>query len=154
MNQEVKQGQWLAEDFKSHFSEKLPDQELEAALADLRNIHPDRLRVAQAYSASGSLASLVFYVRATCRINDGKSFSGSAWGVSFPGGGALFGDVYLEDGVSLEVLYQDTVSFKFIATPVYTTFLFYNSAGNLLGHFQAGSVSTVSGTGAGEGRWS
>lgn len=109
---------------------------------------------ATAYPANGSLASLLFYVKAQCNINGGKSFNGSAWGVAFPGGGALFGDVYLAGASDLNQLYSRTGSFKFTATPVYTAFYFYDSQDTLLGHFQAGSVSIVTGGGGGAGGWS
>lgn len=51
-------------------------------------------------------------------------------------------------------LYARTGSFKFYATPVYTAFYFYDSKDHLLGHFQAGSVSTVTSGGGGAGGWS
>ncbi|MFC0184084.1 virulence-associated protein [Pseudarcicella hirudinis] len=106
-----------------------------------------------AYGANGSIASLVFYMKCQCTItgSGGKTFNGSAWGVSFPGGGALFGDVYTDN---LNALYANTVSFTLVATPVYTTFIFNDVHGNALGSFQAGAVSTVSGTAGGSGSWS
>lgn len=144
----------LLEDFKSHFTGQASAAALNSTIALLKEITPERLKAATAYSANGSLASLIFYVKAQCHINGGKTFDGSAWGVSFPGGGALFGDVYLADNVTLEQLYSKTGSFKYYGTPVYTAFYFYDSKDNLLGHFQAGSVSTVVGGGGGAGRWS
>lgn len=144
----------LADDFKAHFAGKIADTELESQLQGIEKITADQLKAATAYSANGSLASLVVYVKAQCNINGGKSFNGSAWGASFPGGGALFGDVYLADGVTLDQLYSKTGSFKFTATPVYTAFYFYDGNDKLLGHFQAGSVSTVTGVGGGAGNWS
>ena len=62
----------------------------------------------------------------------------------------MIGDVYTND---LERLYSDTVSFEFQATPVYTSLLFFDKHSNLLGHFQAGSVSIVTGIGGGSGSW-
>lgn len=144
----------LISDFKANFSGNISQNALNSTIASLENITEEQLKAATAYSANGSLASLLLYVKAQCNINGGKSFNGSAWGVSFPGGGALFGDVYLADGVSLDQLYSKTGSFKYYATPVYTAFYFYDSEDSLLGHFQAGSVSTVIGGGGGAGGWS
>lgn len=104
-----------------------------------------------AYPANGSIASMVFYMKCQCTIIGGKTFNGSAWGVSFPGGGALKGDVYTSD---INALYANTVSFTLVATSVYTTFIFNDVNGNALGSFQAGAISTVNGTGGGSGSWS
>lgn len=144
----------LVGDFEQHFTGKLSDEAVKRAVQGIGKITETELMAATAYSANGSLASLIFYVKAQCNINGGKSFNGSAWGVSFPGGGALFGDVYLADASSLDDLYKRTTSFTFTATPVYTAFYFFDSNNTLLGHFQAGSVSTVTGTGGGSGNWS
>ncbi len=103
------------------------------------------------YGANGSVASMIFYLKFQVNIKNGKSFNGNAGGVSSPGGGALFGDVYTDD---INKLYSDTVSFQFNCTPVYTSLLFFDKHSNLLGHFQSGSVSTVLGTGGGSGHWS
>lgn len=154
MDVKVKSANQLAEDFKASFAGKISDAALKSSLQGIEKITATQLKAATAHSANGSLASLILYVKAQCNINGGKSFNGSAWGASFPGGGALFGDVYLADGVSLDQLYSKTGSFKFTATPVYTAFYFYDSKDKLLGHFQAGSVSTVTGVGGGAGGWS
>lgn len=144
----------LLEDFKAHFVGNISENALNSTVENLEKVTVEQLKAATAYPANGSLASLILYVKAQCNINGGKSFNGSAWGISFPGGGALFGDVYLLDGVTLDQFYSKTGSFKFTATPVYTAFYFYDSGDNLLGHFQAGSVSTVVGGGGGAGGWS
>ena len=142
----------LADDFKELFKGQLSDDVINKSVEQITEA---KLKAATSVSANGSLASLVFYVKAQCNVNGGKSFNGSAWGVSFPGGGALFGDVYLsEASSSLDDLYKRTTSFTFTATPVYTAFYFWDSKNTLLGHFQAGSVSTVTGTGGGSGSWS
>lgn len=143
----------LVNDFKANFTGKMSEDSLIRTVEGLEKITAAQLKAATAYAANGSLASLLLYVKAQCNISGGKSFNGSAWGVSFPGGGALFGDVYLANGVTLDQLYGKTGSFKFTATPVYTAFYFYDSGDNLLGHFQAGSVSTVAGGGGGAGGW-
>lgn len=144
----------LADDFKTAFASTMSPDAMQRTLDILSRITAPQLMATSALPANGSLASLLLYVKAQCNINGGKSFNGSAWGISFPGGGALFGDVYLADGVSVNDLYAKTGSFKFTATPVYTAFYFYDASDNLLGHFQAGSVSTVTGVGGGAGGWS
>lgn len=154
MNTATQSASILAEDFKKHFAGKLSPDAMRRTVESLEQINESQLKDATAYGASGSLASLILYVKAQCNINNGKSFNGSAWGISFPGGGALFGDVYLAGATTLAQLYSATGSFKFTATPVYTAFYFFDSKDNLLGHFQAGSVSTVTGTGGGAGGWS
>lgn len=145
----------LANDFKEHFTGKLSEDAVRRTVESLEGITESQLKAATSHGANGSLASLIFYVKAQCNIYGGKSFNGSAWGVSFPGGGALFGDVYLTSAApTLDQLYSKTSSFTFTATPVYTAFYFFDSKETLLGHFQAGSVSIVTGTGGGSGRWS
>lgn len=103
------------------------------------------------YPATGSVASFVFYLQFMVTVTGGKRFDGKAGGLTTPGGGALFGDVYTDD---VNRLYRDTVSFQFNATPVYTNLNFFDSNSNFLGSFQSGSVSTVLGTGGGSGSWS
>lgn len=104
------------------------------------------------YPARGSSVSMIFYLQFQVIIqNGGKTFDGKAGGISTPGGGALFGDVYTDD---INRLYKDTVSFQFTSTPVYLSIVFFDSNGNVLGTFQCGSVSTVTGVGGGSGKWS
>jgi hypothetical protein len=103
------------------------------------------------YAANGSVASIVIYQSCQCAITNGRTFNGKSWGLSFPGGGALFGTVYTDD---INRLYSQTTNFAFTGTPVYTAFYFYDDAGNLLGTFQAGSISTATGGGHGSGSWS
>ena len=103
------------------------------------------------YPATGSVASFIFYLKFQVNITGGETFNGNAGGLTTPGGGALFGDVYTDN---LANLYANTVSFEFQGNPVYLSILFFDSSSNLLGHFQAGAVSTVSGLGGGSGHWS
>lgn len=133
----------LAHDFVTAFHGKLDQERIDEAVKSLKSAEGR-------YPATGSVASLIFYLKFQVNITDGKSFDGHAGGASFPGGGALIGDVYTND---LERLYSDTVSFEFQATPVYTSLLFFDKHSNLLGHFQAGSVSIVTGIGGGSGSW-
>jgi hypothetical protein len=134
----------IANDFRDAMKGKLADEHVEAAVSAL-------LSTTSRYPATGSVASLIFYLKFQVNITGGKSFNGNAGGASTPGGGALFGDVYTDD---LARLYSDTVSFEFQGTPVYLSLLFFDKNSKLLGHFQAGAVSTVTGIGGGSGKWS
>lgn len=133
----------IAHDFHVAMHGKMEPEKLNAALGALA-------ATTARYPATGNVASLIFYLQFQCSIKGGKTFDGKAGGVAFPGGGALFGDVYTDD---LERLYRDTVSFEFQATPVYTSLLFFDGHSRLLGHFQAGAVSIVTGIGGGTGSW-
>ncbi|MFC0184085.1 VapA/VapB family virulence-associated protein [Pseudarcicella hirudinis] len=55
---------------------------------------------------------------------------------------------------NLDLLYADTVSFLFVATPVYIALYFYDSSSQLLGYFTGAAISLTSGSGGGEGSWS
>ena len=134
----------IAADFRDAMKGKLADEHIDAAVNTL-------LATTSRYPATGSVASLIFYLKFQVNITGGKSFNGNAGGASTPGGGALFGDVYTDD---LNRLYSDTVSFEFQGTPVYLSILFFDRNSKLLGHFQAGAVSTVTGIGGGSGKWS
>jgi hypothetical protein len=134
----------LATELRTTLQGRLEDEKVEAAATALT-------AATASYPAHGAVASLIFYLKVQVVVDGGKTFDGNAWGVAFPGGGALFGDVYTDD---LNALYSNTVSFAITATPVYTAVYFFDSNSSLLGHFQAGSVSTVGGTGGGKGSWS
>ncbi|EFA7487677.1 TPA: VapA/VapB family virulence-associated protein [Escherichia coli] len=105
------------------------------------------------YSAKTTLASAIFYIKVDTQITSegGKHFSGNAGGLSSPGGGVLFGDLYTND---LDMLYKNTVSFQITMTPVFCSVLFFDSSSNLLGHFEGGGTSTISGIAGGTGSWS
>lgn len=148
----------VSEHKSTHYTKNLIAQQV--AISSHRKLEPEQieanshaiLSARDAYGAKGSVASLVFYLKFQIEISSGgKTFDGKAWGVSFPGGGALFGDVYTDD---LDRLYADTESFQFTGTPVYFSVVFFDADGNALGTFQAGAISTVIGTGGGGGRWS
>lgn len=134
----------VAHDFMVATHGKLEQEKIDAATAAIK-------ATTSKYGASGSVASMVFYLKFQVNVNGGKSFNGNAGGLSSPGGGALFGDVYTDD---INRLYRDTVSFEFNATPVYLSILFFDGNSNLLGHFQSGAISTVLGIGGGKGEWS
>jgi len=134
----------IAHDFRNTLHGKMEDAQLAKATNAI-------LTATNSYSATGSVASLIFYLQFQVSIKGGKTFNGKAGGVSSPGGGALFGDIYTDD---LNALYANTVSFSFQSTPVYLSIQFFDKHSNLLGHFQSGAVSTVAGVGGGSGDWS
>jgi hypothetical protein len=137
----------IATDFREWMDGKLDKEKIDAAANAITS-------ATGVYPAHGSLASLIFYVKVQVVINDGKTFDGNAGGAFTPGGGALFGDVYTDD---INALYSNTHSFELhsVAIPVaYTAVLFFDGSSNLLGHFEAGAVTTVTGIGGGTGSWS
>jgi hypothetical protein len=137
--------QAIAADFATRMQGKMDTETINNSVASLK-------ATTQAYPATGSVASLIFYLKFQVSVkNGGKTFNGDAGGISSPGGGALFGDVYTDD---INRLYRDTTAFEFQGTPVYLSILFFDKNSNLLGHFQAGAVSTVLGVGGGSGKWS
>lgn len=157
----------VAGDIAEKFSGRLPQETIDSVVAHLAGApragsaeltasadsvaSADEASAANtAYPATGSVASLIIWTKCQCAIKGGKSFDGSVWGVTFPGGGALFGDVYTDD---IDALYSKTTSFILIAAYAYTTFIFLDDHGKALGSFQAGSVSTVGGEGGGSGHW-
>lgn len=143
----------IAGDFAKQFAGKLPPEAIASAVAVIRGAPKGaQASSTSSYPANGSIASVVIWMKCQCTIkNDGKTFDGDSWGISFPGGGALFGDVYTSD---LSALFANTKTFALAATSVYTSFTFFDGHANALGSFQAGSVSTVNGTGGGDGSWS
>lgn len=138
--------QTVKEDFNEAMEGILEPEQLEAIGHQLD-------AATTSYPANGNVASFIFYLQFQVNITSsgGKSFNGKAGGLTTPGGGALFGDVYTDD---LNRLYESTVSFQFTATPVYLSLIFFDSHSNALGTFQAGGISTVTGVGGGSGKWS
>ncbi|EEY7915203.1 VapA/VapB family virulence-associated protein [Salmonella enterica] len=136
----------IMDDVKAKYGEYLPKDQVSQIL--------DKIASAEnKYSAKTTLASAIFYIKVDTQITSegGKHFSGNAGGLSSPGGGVLFGDLYTND---LEMLYKNTVSFQITMTPVFCSVLFFDSSSNLLGHFEGGGVSTISGVAGGTGSWS
>jgi hypothetical protein len=123
---------------------KLDDEKLGAAVEMLQ-------AATTKYPAQGAIISAVFFVQVTFDITDGKRFQGNGGGAFTPGGGALWGDVYTDD---IDRLYREAKSFSVIATNAYVNVMIYDSSSNLLGHLEAGAVSTVTGFGGGTGGWS
>lgn len=98
--------------------------------------------------ATGSIVSVIFYVKFQIKC-EGFEFNGQGGGLSSPGAGALFGDLYITE----PDIYRDTVSFAYVSTPVYCAVMFFDSSSKLLGHLQSGAVSVILGTGGGSGTW-
>lgn len=138
-----------ATDFENIMAGKIPD----ALVASTAKAIGASNVADTSYAAKGSIASLILYQKCQVQIQTGKLFDGSSWGFAIPGGGALIGDVYLTNGNSLNSLYANTSHFVLTATPVYSAFYFKDHTGTLLGHFQAGSISTSTGAGGGKGSW-
>ncbi len=166
-NQPNVSNETLAANFRTLFQGKISDAVIEStaqALLKQSSTPQGTAKMATAsasdscpsYGADGSITSLALYMDCKCEVSGGKKFHGKAWGISTPGGGALFGDVYINcpNCNSLDELYKRTDSFALAAAFAYTSFYFYDGDGNYLGSFQSGSVSTVAGTGGGSGSWS
>ncbi|MCB9529829.1 MAG: VapA/VapB family virulence-associated protein [bacterium] len=133
----------LISGFRERLTGRLPQDKIDAASAKLE-------AATTSYSANGSIASAIFYLKVQVKISGGETFNGNAGGVATPGGGALFGDVYTDD---INALYANTKSFELNAAAAYTSVLFFDGSSNLLGHFESGSVSTVIGVFGGKGSW-
>jgi hypothetical protein len=147
----------LAKDFEEHLTGKLNEDVVRRTVESLETITESQLEAAT--PAHGSIVSLVFWMQGQCIVDSpgGKTFNGTAGGLATPGGGALFGDVYLVAAPTLEELYRKTDSWAFVATTAYTAFYFFDSKSTpppLLGSFQSFAVSIVSGGGTGPGSWS
>ena len=104
----------------------------------------------QTVPGQGTIISGIFYNHVQVRA-DGHIFTGNGGGLMTPGAGGFWGDLYTND---LPKLLHDTVSYEVNATGVYTNINFFDSSSHLLGHLQAGAVSTVTGIGGGTGSWS
>ncbi|MEQ8910136.1 MAG: VapA/VapB family virulence-associated protein [Vicingaceae bacterium] len=135
----------LAHDLRNTLGDNVEPKKMEAMMAELESEGMD------AYPAKGNIVSLVFYTKIQVYLDQGgPSFEGHAGGVNTPGAGATFGHVYTKD---LDRLRRDTGSFTYTSTPVYFAVYFFDRDQNLLGSFQAGAVSIVTGTGGGSGSW-
>ncbi|UTF59329.1 VapA/VapB family virulence-associated protein [Gilvimarinus sp. DA14] len=143
----------LAVDFQKYFTGMLDESSMRRTVQTLENTTENRLRTATPYDAEGSLSSLIYYVKASCNVEGGRAFSGRVWGQGLPTGGALVGDIFLADGCSIDDLYCRTCEFTYTATPSYTAFYFFDFNEMLLGHFQAGAISSVFSVGKGDGVW-
>ena len=134
----------IAHDFRSNANGVMPEE-------DIAEISQALVETTNRYPAKGNVVSMIFYQELHVYVDNGKTFDGKAGGMTSPGAGALFGDVYTDD---IDRLYSDTVSFEYQSTPVYFSVLFFDGNSKLLGHFQSGAVSVVTGIGGGAGSWS
>lgn len=134
-------------------------QAIQSSISQLKNyLDDEKIESIKSHSETsngsvrvqGSVASAIFYFRFQVAVPGGKTFNGNAGGLSSPGGGGFWGDIYSND---LERLYRETVSFQFNATPAYLNINFFSSNHECLGSMHAGSVSIVSGVGGGSGSW-
>ena len=146
MSENKKLNEQISQDFYNNFKGKLEDEQLDQVVQEIKCTE-------NKYHTQGSLICAVFYFRVTVGGYGDvkKQFTGNGGGGGLPGAQALIGDLYTSD---LERLYRDTDSFQFTVTPVYTSVLFFDKSSRLLGHYQAGAVSTpTGGIGGGKGSW-
>ena len=146
MSENKKLNEQIAQDFYNNFKGKLEDEQLDQVVQEIKCTE-------NKYHTQGSLICAVFYFRVTVGGYGDvkKQFTGNGGGGGLPGAQALIGDLYTSD---LERLYRDTDSFQFTVTPVYTSVLFFDKSSRLLGHYQAGAVSTpTGGIGGGKRGW-
>ena len=146
----------IAADFQSFHDRSMDEAKLDETvqhLSMLRGSSDDPYPPSDIV-AVGKIESFLISVTASCSVLFGKSFSGSGWGASFPGGGVIFGYVNLSNGNTIDDLYRKTVKFSVYAVPVYTAFFLYDSGDNLLGFFHGTSFSDVAGYFSGSGGWS
>jgi Rhodococcus equi virulence-associated protein len=107
---------------------------------------------ANRYPAMASAISFIVYLRFQIEITGMRTFRGQGGGLSAPGFGTYWGDVYTDD---LSRLYQDTVSFEFQVVAAYISILCFDKNSNYLGSFQGGGAGTiVAAVGGGTGSWS
>lgn len=106
-----------------------------------------------AYGADITVQSAIFYQRLDAYITGySDSFDGKCGGISgFPGSYSAAGNVYPDD---LDKLFSETASVMFVFAVVYSSLIWFDSSHNLLGPFQGGGFSLLSGSGGGTGSWS
>lgn len=146
MSENKKLNEQIAQDFYDNFKEKLGAEELGQAVEAIKC-------TANKYHTIGSLICAAVYFRITVGPSDAvkKQFTGNGGGAGWPGTAALIGDLYTDD---LEKLYRDTCSFELNIAATYTSVLFFDNKSRLLGHYQAGAVTTsFGGLGGGKGKW-
>jgi hypothetical protein len=104
----------------------------------------------QSLYAEGSAGSFIFYINFGLNCQ-GWHFEGNAGGVSVPGVTLLAGNIATDN---FDGLVSATQGFSFTALPNYFQLTFFNGwSGEALGTFYAGAVGTISGGGAGSGKW-
>lgn len=157
----------VAKDFEQEFKGKLEDDKLqlmleqicsvtEIAEGDIDDVVVVKSGDATSFYCKGAVVSAIFYLKFQLNFEmDGRSweFNGKAGGASTPGGGALFGTLFIAADHTVKELLKYTDGFWFMCTPTYTSVYFYADDNDFLGHFQSGSVSSVLGSGGGKGSW-
>jgi len=145
----------IAEDFKLHHGSSIDPAKLTAILNQLEQLNTvEVLQASTAYSAYVRFSSLIMYSKVQCVIDGGETFNGTSWGINAPIGTVSYGDVYVADGYTLQDLYSETTAYSFVSTSVYLALYFFGPNHDLLGMFQGGMISTVTGNGGGSGSWS
>ncbi len=107
--------------------------------------------MADRYPTKGTVASRVFYLHFQVQTEGGKMFNGRLPDISSPAGGTMEGDLYTNN---IDRLYRDTVDFEFQSNSIYTSLLFFDYRGHLLGHFKGSPLLSHGGIGVGTGKWS
>ena len=136
----------IIEDLEKEHRGKMDDEILDAALRKIETTDTK-------YPATASIATIFFYTKIYCDIDDkvyGAKFTGDVFVTNSIGGCELQGYVYTDD---IERLLNDTHSFEIISKKDNLSFLFFDNNSNLLGHFQAGAVSSSCGIFGGKGSW-
>ncbi len=136
----------IAINFETNMKGKMPDDDIHQVTKELLKENTPK------YAAHGNLVSFIFYLKVSVSFNhEPYDFSGHAGGASTPGAGALIGSIFTDD---IKKLTENTKSFELNAAPGYTSVLFFDSSSKLLGHFQGGAVSIITGIAGGSGHWS
>ena len=139
----------MINDLENTYRGQVEDEKLDETIASLK-------AASTRYNATGSIIGAFFYTRITAQITDGaypkyrKTFTGNGGGIAFPGAAALVGHIYTD---SVEKMYAETKRFQITFAPAYTYILFLDENSKVVGHFQAGSVSTTAGIAGGTGEW-
>ena len=156
-----------AKDFEQEFKGKLDDEKLQQMLGAIKSVEvPVKVGTPESditvstddtsFYCDGAVMSAVFFFKFQLNVKvDGRKweFNGKAGGASLPGGGALFGTLFIASGHTVKELLNYTDGFWFVCALTYTSVYFYDDENNFLGHFQSGSVSTALGCGGGKGGW-
>jgi hypothetical protein len=128
----------IANDFRTQMEGELDAAQIDAGAAAITS-------AGQSYPATLTVDDVGTW---RVQVQGGKLFTGRAIrGVAGP----VPGYVSTSD---IQRLYRDTTAFQYTLTPVYVSLIFFDATSNVLGTFQAGAVSIVSGVGGGKGSWS
>lgn len=133
----------IAQELATSLKGKLDQPKIDSIIASLG-------APSQAYRATSTFISIIFYFKVVTRIlDDSTSFDGNAGGIGLPTGGSGVGDLRTDDK---DRLYRDTVSFSFVSTMGYLGIQYFDANHNLLGHYDGASIG-IAATGGGTGHW-